>query len=107
VLYTTNTSHHKQETFLYEYLLHQVLLPTEPHNRMLIFDNKLLKDGHHFDYWNQLLNVRMRISYLCCHAAGLRCYLVIHIQYKPITYITVVLLPFVTCLLTVPHNNYE
>jgi hypothetical protein len=25
----TNTSHHKQETFLYEYPLHRVLLPTE------------------------------------------------------------------------------
>jgi hypothetical protein len=30
-LYATNTSHHKQETFLYEYPLHRVLLPTKKH----------------------------------------------------------------------------
>jgi hypothetical protein len=28
-LYTTNTFHRKQETFLYEYSLHSVVLPTK------------------------------------------------------------------------------
>jgi hypothetical protein len=29
VLYSTNTSHRKQKTFLYEYPLHRVLFPTK------------------------------------------------------------------------------
>jgi hypothetical protein len=40
--YATNTSHCKQETFLYGYPLHSVLLPTEKHNRKLMFGIKLL-----------------------------------------------------------------
>jgi hypothetical protein len=36
-LYATNSSHPKQETFLYEYPLHQVLLPTEnTHQRSVL-----------------------------------------------------------------------
>jgi hypothetical protein len=80
LLYTTNTSHHKQETFLYEYPLHRVLLPTKMHNRILFFASTLLKHGCHFDYWNQPLNMHMRTCYLDCHEAGLCCYLVIHIE---------------------------
>jgi hypothetical protein len=51
-LYATNTSHHKQETFLYEYPLHWVNLPTKTHNRTLLLCNILLMHCHHFDYWN-------------------------------------------------------
>jgi hypothetical protein len=45
-LYAANTSHRKQETFLYEYPLHWVLLPTKTHNRTLLFVN-ILKQGRH------------------------------------------------------------
>jgi hypothetical protein len=34
----------------------------------------------HSDYWNQPLNIRMRVCYLDSHEAGLCCYLVIHIE---------------------------
>jgi hypothetical protein len=48
----TNTSHHKQETFLYEYPLQRVLLHTKKktHNRILLFGSIFLKHGRHFDY---------------------------------------------------------
>jgi hypothetical protein len=72
-------SHHKQETFLYGYTLHWVLLPTKAHNRKLLFGSILLKHGHHFDCWNQPVNMHMHICYLDCHEAELCCYLVIHI----------------------------
>jgi hypothetical protein len=45
------------------------------HNRTLLFGIILLKHGHHFDYWNQPLNMRMRVCYLDCHEVGLSCYL--------------------------------
>jgi hypothetical protein len=78
--YAPNTSHHKQETLLYEYPLQCVLLPTKSHNTLL-FNMTFLKDGRHFDYWYQPLNIRMRVfRYLACHEAGLCCYLVIHIE---------------------------
>jgi hypothetical protein len=76
-LYATNTSHRKQETFLYEYPFNWVLLPIK---RTLLFGSKLVKHGRHFEYWNQPLNMRMRVCYLDCHEWGLCCYLVIHIE---------------------------
>jgi hypothetical protein len=76
----TNTSHHKEGPFLYEYPLHWVFLPTETHNRTLLFGTTLLKHSRHFDYWNQPLNTRIRVFYLHCQEAGLYCYLVIHIR---------------------------
>jgi hypothetical protein len=78
-IYTTNTSYPKQETFLYEYPLHWVLLSTKK-NRTLLFGRILLKHSRHFDYWNQPLNMRMRVCYLDCHEAGLCCYLVLPIE---------------------------
>jgi hypothetical protein len=39
----------------------------------------LLKHIRHFDYWNQPLNMRMRVCYQDYHEAGLCCYLVIYI----------------------------
>jgi hypothetical protein len=45
-----------------------------------LFGITLLKHGRHFDYWNQTMNMRMRVCYLECHEAGLCCYLVIHIE---------------------------
>jgi hypothetical protein len=46
------------------------------YNVMLLFSNTLLKQGHHFDYWNQPLNMRMRVCYVDCHEARLCWYLV-------------------------------
>jgi hypothetical protein len=49
------------------------------HNRTLLFGS-ILKNGRHFDYWNQPLNMRMDICYLDRHETGLCCYLVRHIE---------------------------
>jgi hypothetical protein len=78
--YVKNTSHHIQETLLYEYPLHLVLQPTKTHKRTPLFDSTLLKHRRHCDYQNQPLNMRMRVCYLDYHEAGLCCYLVIHIE---------------------------
>jgi hypothetical protein len=75
-----DTSHRKQETFLCEYPLHWVLLPRKTHIRTLLLGSIVLEHGLHFDYWNQPLNMRMRVCYLDCHVAGLCCYLVVHIE---------------------------
>jgi hypothetical protein len=48
------------------------------HNRIMLFSNTLLKHCHHFDYWNQPLN--MHIYYLDCHEGGLCCYLLLHVE---------------------------
>jgi hypothetical protein len=45
--------HRKQETLLYEYPLHWVLLPTKSHNTTLLFGSRFQKHGRHFDYWNR------------------------------------------------------
>jgi hypothetical protein len=60
-LYATNTSHSKRETFLCEYILHWVRLPTKTHNRTTLYGTTLIKHGRHFDYWNQPLNMRMHV----------------------------------------------
>jgi hypothetical protein len=78
-LYTTDTSHRKQEIFLYKDPLHWDPLPTT-HNKMLLFCSIILKHGRHFDYWNQPLNMRMHACYLDCHEARLCWNLVIHIE---------------------------
>jgi hypothetical protein len=49
-------------------------------NRTLLFGSTLLKHGSHFDYWNQPLNMRMRLWYLDYHEPGLCCYLAIHTE---------------------------
>jgi hypothetical protein len=48
------------------------------HNVTLLFGSILRKHGRHFDYWNQPLNMYMRVCYLHCYEDRLRCYLVIH-----------------------------
>jgi hypothetical protein len=66
-LYATNTSHREQETFLCAYPLQWVLLPPlkkKTHTRTSLFGIMFLKHGHHFDCWNQPLNIRMHICYL-------------------------------------------
>jgi hypothetical protein len=70
-LYATNTSHRKQETFLYQYPLYWLpLLTKETHNRTLLLDSTLLTHSRHFDYWNQPLNMRVRVCYLDYHEVG-------------------------------------
>jgi hypothetical protein len=49
------------------------------HSRTLLFGS-IPSKSRHFDYWNQYLNMRMRVCYLDCHEAGLCCYLVTHIE---------------------------
>jgi hypothetical protein len=48
--------------------------------KTLLFGSTPFKHGSHFHYWNQPLNMRMRVCYLDCHEAGLCCYLVIHTE---------------------------
>jgi hypothetical protein len=93
-LSATNTSHRKQETFLHVYLLRWVVLPTKKQSRKLLLCSILLKHGRQFDYWNQPLNMPMRVCYLDRREAGLCCYLLIHIES-----LLLPLLPIVTYLL--------
>jgi hypothetical protein len=77
-LYATNTSQCTHETFLYEYSLHWVLLPTKKmHNRTLFFGITFLKHCHHSDYRDHSLNMGTHVSHLDCDEAGPCCYLVI------------------------------
>jgi hypothetical protein len=95
-LYSTNTSHRKQEKKLRISFSYSPPPPPKTHNRTLPFGS-ILKHDRNFDYWNQPPNMRMRVSYLDSHEAGLCCYLVIHTENR-------VLLPFVTYLLTLPRT---
>jgi hypothetical protein len=110
-LYATNSSHRKQETFLYEYAL-SLFASKNPHKRTLPFDCRILKHDRHFDCWNQLLNMGMCICYLDCHEAGLCCYLVIHLENLlrplPLFYFNlwaIYWLPRVSCLPWFDHRN--
>jgi hypothetical protein len=100
-LYATDTSNCKQETFLYEYPLYWVLFPTKkPHNRTLLFSNDtqlrspfwLLKPAS--EHAHARLLPRLSRSWTVLLPSD--------IHRKPITPITVALLPFVTYLLTLP-----
>jgi hypothetical protein len=79
-LYTTDTSHCEQETCLYEYPFYWVILSTKSHSITMLFGSAPLKHDRNFDYWNQSLNMRMRVRYLDSHEFGLRCHLAIHIE---------------------------
>jgi hypothetical protein len=54
--------------------------PQKTHSRTMLFGSIPLKHCPYSDYWNQPLNVRMRVFYRDGHEAGLCCYLVIHIE---------------------------
>jgi hypothetical protein len=43
LLYVINTPHRKQETHIYQYNLHEVILPIKMHNSALLFGSMLLK----------------------------------------------------------------
>jgi hypothetical protein len=72
---TVNRKHFFMNIFCTELFWLQIT-----HNRTLLFVSTLLKYGRHFDYWNQSMNMRMRVCDRDCHEAGLCCYLVIHIE---------------------------
>jgi hypothetical protein len=97
LLCSTNPSHRKHETFLYEYSSYKVLLPTKTHNKQLLF-RALLEHGRHFDYWNQPLN--MHVHLLLRLSWSWTVLLPSDMNRKPITSITAVLLQFVIYLLT-------
>jgi hypothetical protein len=71
---TINRKHFLWTSFALSPFVHK----KKTHNRTLLFVS-ILKHRRHFNYWNQPLNMRMRVFYLDCHEAGLCCYLVIHI----------------------------
>jgi hypothetical protein len=75
-LYAINTSHCKQERFLWVLWLTK----RKPQKTTLLFGSILLKQGRHYDYQNHPLDMRMHMCYLDCHGAGLYCYLVIHVE---------------------------
>jgi hypothetical protein len=77
--YASLTSHRNQETF-YQYLLHWVLLPPKKRINNTAFYSTFLMHGRHFDYWNYLLNMRMRACDLGHLEAELCCCLVIRIE---------------------------
>jgi hypothetical protein len=79
-LYAKNTSYPKEGTFIYEYPLHWVFLPTENIQQNAALRCYTRKHSHRYDYRNQPLNMRMRVCYLDCHETGLCCYLVIHVE---------------------------
>jgi hypothetical protein len=60
--------------------LRWVFLPTKKHVITILFVSTLFKYVRHFDYWNQPLDMRIRVCYLHCHEAGLCCYLLIHTE---------------------------
>jgi uncharacterized membrane protein len=54
--------------------------PQKTQNRTLLFGSTILKHGLHFDYWNQPLNMGMRVCYLDFLVAGLCCFLVMQTE---------------------------
>jgi hypothetical protein len=77
LLYAINTSHRKQEIFLYDILCIESFWPQKYITERCL-SAVLIKHRRHVDYWNQPLN--MRVCYLDCHEAGLCCYIIIHIE---------------------------
>jgi hypothetical protein len=69
--------------------------PQKTHNRTLLF-------GSHFDYWNQSLNMNMRICYLWSWSVVIPG----GTHMKPITSSTAVFLPSVSYLLTLPRFDF-
>jgi hypothetical protein len=81
--------------------LHWVLFPIKTHKTSLLFGS-ILNYGCHVDYWNQPLNLRMRVCYLDRHEDAVCCYLVIHVEnLRPLQLFYFL---FVTCLLILPRK---
>jgi hypothetical protein len=98
-LYKTNTSHCKEEKFLYRHPLHLVILPTKRHNRTLFFGSIHLKHGHHF--WVLKPASEHAHAHLLPRLLWIWTVLLPSDTHrKPIKSFTAVLFPFVTNLLT-------
>jgi hypothetical protein len=54
--------------------------PRNTHKRNLFFISIPPSTAAHFDYWNQPVNMHMRVCCLHAHEAGLCCYLAIHTE---------------------------
>jgi hypothetical protein len=108
-LYSTNTSHRKQETFLYEYPLQRVLLPAKKKKRTTQRSSSVKHPQARSPLWllkpapeHAPLLPRLSWSWTVLLPSDT--------HRKPITTITAVLLPFVTYLLTLPRiwkENYS
>jgi hypothetical protein len=59
--------------FFMNILCIEFFCPVSKRTKPLLFVSTLLKHGRHFDYWNQSLNMRMRVWCLYCHEAELCC----------------------------------
>jgi hypothetical protein len=81
--------------------LHWVMLSPKTHSRTLFFGSIILKYDRHFDYWNQPLNMRMRVSYLDSWSWTVM--ILSDTNRNTITPTRAVLLPFVTYILTLPR----
>jgi hypothetical protein len=98
-LYATNTSHHKQETFLYKYSLHWVLLPTrnvQQYAALRQYTPQARSSVSLLKPISQTAHACLLPELSCSCIMLLPC----DTHRRPITSITVVLLPFVTYLLT-------
>jgi hypothetical protein len=71
--YATHTSHRKEDVSLWMSLVLSPFVHRKTHNRMLLFSSTRLKQGHRFEYWNQLLNMHLHVFYLDNHETGLCC----------------------------------
>jgi hypothetical protein len=78
-LYATNTSHRKQETFLYKPLCSE-FLPTEKRTTEDCSSVLYVSSTVAILTMKTSLNICMHLCYLDCHEAGLCCYLVIHVK---------------------------
>jgi hypothetical protein len=103
-LYATNTSHRKQQIFLYENPLHWVSLPTE-HAQQNAAPWQYTKTQSSFwllkpasEHVHARLLPRLSRSWAVLLPSD--------VHREPITSITAVLLPFVTYLLTLPRTSH-
>jgi hypothetical protein len=77
--------------------------PQKTHNRTMFFGRILLKHIHHFECWNQPLNMCMAACLPSRLSWSLTVLLPSDTHRKHVTYLTAVLVPFVTYLLTLPR----
>jgi hypothetical protein len=97
-----NTSHRKQESFIYAHSLHWISLPTKTPNRTLLIGQDTRRSRSPFwplkpapEYAHALLLTRLSWNWILS--------LPTDTNRKCITPITAVILPFVSYLLTLPH----
>jgi hypothetical protein len=75
---TVNRKHFFIHILYTEYFCRQK--KKENAQKLLLFCSKLFEQGHHFYYWNQPMNLHIRVCYQEYYDTRLCCYLVIHIE---------------------------